>query len=328
MKKQTLYLLIGLATMIVASVIVLVTFNNTVINDPETRLFGEPIELRNEVDVESSPGGQSFTYIDYKAVAYDEDGKKVGDVYNVKIRNAYRIDPDDHYGTIELLVGIDRDDQVYVSIIELDQSTWTVMGIQAYILETFNGIPYEDVETLPEFDAADPTAGATATDSTNSIKEAVLSVIYLHYDIVTDLTPIRLARYQALVAETASFTELDLSTDPTSIVVKAALYDSGDTLIGYAIEATASNGFGSLHLVIVTDTNGVIVAADFVDYGNSYFESEMNNAIADLVGETVTDDLTGGFILAAPSSTDTVPSMEDLMTDIAAAYDHIENGGA
>ena len=117
----------------------------------------------------------------------------------MKIRNAYKLDPASYFGTIELLVGIDKDDMVYVSIVELDQSTWTVMGIQAYILETFNGIPYEDVETLPEFDAADPQAGATATDSTNTIKEAVLSVIYLHYDIVVDQTAIRLERYQTLL---------------------------------------------------------------------------------------------------------------------------------
>ena len=328
MNKQTLYLLIGLAVMLISGALLLVIFNSTINDDPMQTLFGEPIELRSETDVASSPGGQSFSYIDYKVIAYDQDGKKIGDVYNVKIRNAYKLDPNAHYGTIELLVGIDKDDQVHVSIVTLEQSSWTVMGIQAYIIETFNGIPYEDVGTLPEFDAADPSAGATATDSTNTIKEAVLNVIYLHYGIIVDQTAIRLERYQALLTDTASFTELDLSTDPNSIIIKAALYDSGDVLMGYAIEASTSNGFGLLHLVIVTDTNGEIVGADFVNYGNSYFETEMNAAIADLVGETVTDDLTDGFALAAPSSTDTVPSMEALMSDISSAYSHIENGGA
>lgn len=328
MKKQTLYLIIGTAAMLVVSLVMILVYNGSITDDPYQTLFGEKIEVKNKSDIEDFPGGLFFTYVDYKEVAYGQDGKKLGDIYTVKIRNAYKLDSESLYGTIELLVGIDKDDKVYASIVTLEQSSWTVLGIQTYILETFNGIAIDDVDTLPEFDAADPTAGATATDSTGTIKEAVLKVIQIHSGVVVDPTAEMLARYQGLVSETASFTALDKSTDPTSIVAKSELYDATDTLIGYAIEASTTNGFGLLHLVMVIDTNGDIVAATFVTYANSYFQSEMRLAVQDLVGLSMTDDLTDGFALAAPSSTDTVPSMEALVSDISSAYSHIENGGA
>ncbi len=328
MRKQTLFLIIGTAVMIILSVVMIIVINHATIDDPYTALFGEEIELRYKKSVEDFPGGPNFTYIDYEASAYNLDNEKVGDVYNVKIRNGYALDSDAHYGTIELLVGIDRDDMVYVSILELDQSTWTVMGIQAYIEETFNGIPTDDVESIPEYDAAVSTAGATATDSTGTIKETVIDVINYHFGIITDITPIRLARYQAIDSNVQSFNALDLSTDPASVLVKAELLDSSDAVIGYAIEASVSNSYGLLHIVVVTDETGEIIGAEFVDYGNSMFENQLTAALSNLVGLTMTDDLTSGFVVAAPTSPASVPSMEGLLTDVIAAYGHITNGGA
>ncbi len=257
MKKHTLFLIVGAVVMVALSVVMIILINTSTTDNPLDLLFGETIELRGETNVDDSPGGQSFSYIDFKAAAYGSDGKKVGTVYNVKIRNAYTLDADSHYGTIELLVGIDQEDKVYVSIIELNQSSWTVMGIQAYILETFNGIDYEDVETLPEFDAAAPSAGATATDSTGTIKETVLKVVNLHYGIITD-------PYEGVLGDEYTLEDDTTFVATTHVTGKLNITASSEIPNGVIYEVTGSGEYfdgsiGAITLWVIFDNNNQIV---------------------------------------------------------------------
>ena len=253
--------------------------------------------------------------IEEKVEAKDDEGNVIGYIININQTNGY--------GNMQIVMAIASDGTIIsAEFLQLNQ-TLNLDNTRAN-LAMYVGT---NINTLQNLDFL---SGATRSLETLTAMMSDIQSAFSTIDIdePVDETAVRLARYQALLTDTASFTELDLSTDPNSIIIKAALYDSGDVLMGYAIEASTSNGFGLLHLVIVTDTNGEIVGADFVNYGNSYFETEMNAAIADLVGETVTDDLTDGFALAAPSSTDTVPSMEALMSDISSAYRHIDTEGA
>ncbi len=287
MKKQTLFLIIGTAVMLVLGIALILTVNLTTTNDPIELLFGMPVELRGETDVEDFPGGQNFTYIKSKAIAFDDENDRVGVVYDVVIRNAYSLDVTDYYGEIELLVGIDTDDKVFVSIVRLDQSSWTVMGIQAYILETFNGIDYQDVETLPEFDAANPTAGATATDSTGTIKQAVLDVIYLHYDVNVD-------PYLGVLGD-AYTTEVDTTFTSTAHVTNKLNITSSTTVPNGVIYVVTGSGVyyedssASITLWVIVDENDQIYKILMPEelYGHSPFLHDNNLAYLDgFIGDT------------------------------------------
>jgi len=319
MKKQTLSLIIGIAAMLVAGILMIVVINATTTDDPETLLFGEPIELKSEVPVEDFPGGSSFTYIDTKAVAYDTEGKKVGDVYTVKIRNGYTLDADDSYGTIELLVGIDTDDLVYVSIVELNQSTWTVLGIKAYVEETFNGIPYEDVELLPEFDAAAPSAGATATDSTSTIKQAVLNVIYLHYDI--NLDP-----YEGLLGDTYEV-ENDTTFTATEHVSSKLNITSSTTVPNGSIYVVSGAGeyydgsIASITLWVIVNEDGeiykILMPEDLYKH-SSFLYTKNLDYLDGFVGDTFADITTTiGTLDGHTGASNTNALIQELLTALA-----------
>ncbi len=319
MKRQTLYLVIGTAIMLVASIVMIIIINATTTDDPVELLFGMPVELKNETNIDESPGGQTFSYIDYKTVAYDKDDQKVGDVYNVKIKNAYALDTEAPYGVIELLVGIDVEDLVYVSIVELDQSTWTVMGIQAYINETFNGIPYLDVETLPEFDAADPTAGATATDSTGTIKQSVLNVIYLHYDVNVD-------PYDGVLGDDY-VTEVDTTfTSTTHVTSKLNITTSTTVPNGTIYVVTGSGEYydgstAAITLWVIVDENdhifNILMPEDL--YGHSPFLHDNNLDYLDgFIGDSFADiTITIGTLDGQTGASNTNLLIQELLTALA-----------
>lgn len=319
MKKQNLFLIIGTAVMLVASIVMIIVINVSVTNDPVALLFGEPIERRNEVNVEDYPGGQNFTYIKTRSIAYDKDDEKIGDVYDVVIRNAYALDSSAYYGEIELLVGIDQDDMVYVTIIELDQSSWTVLGIQAYVEETFNGIPYDEVETLPEFDAANPTAGATATDSTGTIKQSVLNVIYLHFDINID-------PYEGVLGETYD-TAIDTTfTSTTHVTTKINITSSTEVPNGYIYVVTGSGEYydgseAAITLWVIMDENDNIFNILMPEelYGHSPFLLDNNLDYLDgFIGDSL-DDITTtmGTLDGSTGASNTNAVIQELLTALA-----------
>ena len=261
-----------------------------------------------ELDISDDPES-----IEEKVEAKDASGEVIGYIININQTNGY--------GNMQIVIAIDADGTILsAEFLQLNQTLNldnTRANLQMYVGQNINDT--HDYDFL---------SGATRSLETLEAMMADVKVAFSNIDIPIDEATIRLERYQALLSDTASFTELDLSTDPTSIVVKAALYDADQTLVGYAIEASATNDYGLLHVVLVTDTDGTIVGADFVSYRNSFFKTEITAAVADLVGLSMTDDLTSGFALAAPSSPATVPTMNALISDITSAYEHIETEGA
>lgn len=186
MNKQNLWLLINTLIILVVTAGFLVLNGTSIPREPKDFLFGKVIELRNEEDIETAPVSGGYAIVDFKAEAYQ--GKTfLGTVYNVKIKNGYTYSDAYDFGMIELLVAIDPAGNVFVQVVQLNQSDWTVKGIQAYISEKYQGIAYESVKSIPAYDAADITAGVTATDSTAAIQAIIQKAIDIHYDmLITD----------------------------------------------------------------------------------------------------------------------------------------------
>lgn len=205
MNKQNLWLLINTGIIIVVTALFLILTHSVVPKNPEDLLFGKVVELKNETDVERAPLTGSYAIVDYKTEAYS--GKTfLGTVYNVKVKNNYTINEDYDFGMIELLVLIDPAGKVKVQIVELNQSDWTVKGIQAYIYEKYQGITYTSVAAIPSYDAADVTAGATATDSTGTIKEIIQKAIDIHYDLIVDDPYVTMYGEGYVISDDATFT--------------------------------------------------------------------------------------------------------------------------
>lgn len=186
MKRENLWLLINTCILLVISVALILVANTSIPKDPEDLLFNQMVTLENQVEVEAIPGGNSYSIINFKADAIRRSGEVIGTVYNVKIKNGYKISSDYDFGMIELLVGIDKDDLVYIEVVMLNQSNWTVKGIQNYIYEYYNGAKLEQIEKYSVYDAADLEAGATAVDSTGSIKNLVIRTLKVHFNIQDD----------------------------------------------------------------------------------------------------------------------------------------------
>ncbi len=262
-----------------------------------------------ELDTSSDPDS-----IQEKVEAKDSDGIVIGYIININQTNGY--------GNMQIVMAIGADGTILsADFLQLNQTLNlpnTRENLQMYVGQNINAQHNYDF-----------LSGATRSLETLTAMMLDVNEAFGNIDIepTVDIEAERLERYQGLLSDTASFTELDVSTDPDSIVIKAELKDASDAVIGYAIEAFDHNNFGDLQIVIVTDTDGLIVGAEFVTYANSYFETQMNAVLDDLVGDNIANDLTD-YLLTAPSSTDTVPSMEALLSDVTAAFDHIDTEGA
>ncbi len=264
----------------------------------------------NELDISDDPSN-----IEEKVEALNVDGDVIGYIININQTNGY--------GNLQIVMAINPDGTILsADFLQLNQTLNldnTRANLQMYVGSNIND--QHDFDFL---------AGATRSLETLTAMMLDIQDAFGNIDIESpvDENAIRLARYQAIDSNVQSFNALDLSTDPASVLVKAELLDSSDAVIGYAIEASVSNSYGLLHIVVVTDETGEIIGAEFVDYGNSMFENQLTAALSNLVGLTMTDDLISGFVVAAPTSPASVPSMEGLLTDVIAAYGHIDLEGA
>lgn len=185
MKKQSLHLIINAVILLLLGLIVIFVINLSVTQNPEDLLFNQMVDLVDETNIEN-PSGTAYQIVDYKATAVSNNGTIVGTVYNVKIRNAYELSSSDRgYGYIELLVGI-KDDKVSVSIVTLEQSISYIAGIQKYIYEYYDHIPYMSVLSVPDYNAApaaDLESGATASTSTDTIRSIIWTAVQIHYSL-------------------------------------------------------------------------------------------------------------------------------------------------
>ncbi|HOI85054.1 MAG TPA: hypothetical protein PLP48_03160 [Acholeplasmataceae bacterium] len=256
--KQNRWLLINTGIILALAALFLVLIETVVPREPQDFLFGKVVELKNETDVERAPLTGGYAIVDYKTEAYS-GSTFLGTVYNVKIKNSYTYSEDDEFGMIELLVAIDPAGKVNVQIVQLNQSDWTVKGIQRYITETYQGIPYTSVASIVPYDAADLTAGVTATDSTGSIKAIIQKAIDIHYDLIVDDPFVTIYGEGYVISNDTTFV-------PSSLVVKREIVKNASNVdIGYVYTLTGAGDYDNGQELVVGHTITLKFAFDVDD---------------------------------------------------------------
>ena len=302
MKKETLWLLINTAILLVVGIVLVVVIQQRVPKNPEDKLFNQIAILKNETKVEGVPSQSGFSVIDYKAELYSKKGQFLATVYNVKIKNTYTVSNEYDFGMIELLVAINEKNQAYVEVVYLNQSDWTIKGVQKYIYEYYNGVTMEQIENIPKYDAADINAGATAVDSTGTIKDLVLKVMKLHLNIEND-------PYLTIFGPDYTLTT-DASFEQTyHVLAREIAKDAGRNDIGYVYKL---NGIGvaqdgqaekELTFYVALDKEqkilGIISPEEEYKHSSGGFRNVTLALMESLVGLSLNDidtdyDVTGG----------------------------------
>lgn len=312
MKKQTLYLIIAAAVMLIVSVVLSMAINTAVLQEPKDLLFDQKIELKNQVNIED-PSGSSYSIIDYKAYGVDADGKTVGMVYTVKIKNGFsdsRTDLD--YGYIELLVGF-MDDKMYVEIVSLEQTQTYVSKIQAYIYENYQGVTYEEVQGVRTFNAApdeDIESGASATTSTNAIKELLVRTFQEELGIVLD-------PYLDIFGDDYEFVTDDDFVGDAVVTEKQDVLDASDAVVATRYLATGSNEHGDVTIAVTINDQGEILYAEYTLLDQTAGQNTSKANIKLYIGSNLSDlqasgDITGG----ATHTYDTTMALFDSIADM------------
>lgn len=192
MKKQNLFLIINAVILLVISLGFLFTYQNAIPKDPEDKLFNQMVTLEDEEIINNVPSIGHYTIVHKVQTAYNAKGNKVGTVYTVMAKNSYKFDPADDFGYIELLVGIDLDNKVYVQPLKIEQTSTYVGGIQDYIYEYFQGFTFDYLLLIPVVNVGDLEAGATASQSTSLVKTLVSMAISEYNNQFASLSEVNL----------------------------------------------------------------------------------------------------------------------------------------
>jgi hypothetical protein len=263
MKKQTLYLIISAVVMALVGIAVMIVVDKVVPQDPEDKLFGQMVELVDEADVDSA-SGTSYAVVDFRTTAIDSTGAAVGTVYNIKIKNSFDLSTSDRgYGYIELLVGI-KEGLVTVEIVALEQSSSYVNGIQRYVYEYYDGVPYLSVQNIPDYNAAtaeDTAAGSTASTSTSSIRSLVWRAIQMHYGLEESDPFITFLGEDYVIETDTTFAATEHVTAKQNIMI------SSEVPNGYIYTVTAEGDYegydgthtGSITLLVIFNESHEIV---------------------------------------------------------------------
>lgn len=300
MKKQNLFLLINLAVMLVIGLAYIVVNQSVVLKDDEDILFGQKVELVDGVKLANIPNmsatSSNFEKIDFKWTAEDSKGNVIGTVYRVVIKNGFPLTGSGlDYGLIELLVGITTYNEVYVQNISIYQSSWAVVGVQKYIQDSYDGISYLSVNSVPSFDA-DIVSGATdnpATVSTDSIKAMIQAVVVLHYNLAEEdpyVDIFGIMDYELVVDE--SFVPSEHIT--TKLMVKDSL--SNDLGYIYSITGRGEYQNGAFDTIVINiifnmddEIIGVSLPKDEYNHSAGSYGTKNKAYLEEYIGLTIDD---------------------------------------
>lgn len=294
MKKQTLYLIINALVMVLIGIAVMVVINRAVPQDPEDKLFNQMVELKKLEKLETAEGN-SYAIVDTKYKAVDKNDDTVGYVYNVKIQNGFDLSTTDReYGYIELLVGI-KDGLVTVEIVTLEQSSSYINGIQRYIYEFYDGVPFLSVENIPSYNAAseeDTAAGSTASTSTSTIQAMVWRSVQYNYGLSMGEPLDDYLGEDYVVEEDNTFTATAHITAKENITTSSLLNDSGYIYTVTGEGPSYDGSIGSITILVIFNSNDEIVGiyAPQESYGHTYsFHSNNLDYLASYAGKTMGD---------------------------------------
>ncbi len=299
MKKQELWLLINTIIVLLVAFGFILIYSNAVVKTPEDRLFGRVVELTNEAVVETLPNTNSYAVVHLSYDAVTRSGETVGKVYNLKIKNGYNFSSNENFGEIELLVGIGKDNLINVEIITLKQSSWTVKGIQRFVYDRYQDVLIAQVENVPAYDAADPDAGATATDSTGAIRDLVKKAVQMHFGTFVDDPYIEFYGEDYILVEDTTFSG-------TLVTNKYTVEGQGTVYLVTGSGEYYDGNEASITLHVLLDSDGEILALLLPDDGYGHtkgFRSRNDAYLAEFIGLTIgqveqvvndNDDLTTG----------------------------------
>ena len=291
MTRENLYLVINTLIITIIGVALLFVVSNYVPTETEDKLFNQVVELKNTTNVENVPSSGNFSVIASRSRAFDQSDREIGVVYRGIIRNSYTYSPSDAYGEIEILVGINLQDRVFVQVVTLKQTSTYIGGIQDYIYEYFRDIDYLEVEGLPVVDVEEPGAGATASDSTGAIKALVLRIVDHHFGIVRD-------QFEVWYGEGYTKANDDTFVATEFVVNREIVRNSNDAIIGFVYKMVGSaeyydGNIGSISLYMAFDIDGVVLGVLLPEdeYGHSLgnFRNRNYNYLLEFVGVTVDD---------------------------------------
>lgn len=169
-KRENLLLFIGFISMLVLSVIGLAIYQNFIPTNNLDKLFGTKVKLQNTELINDDNAKNIIS----KSNAVSTGGKNLAVVYEVRVFTTDFGDPQNPY--IDLYIGIDENDKVYVTDKFINQTKSFIPLVKDYILRNYAGLYYENVQYV---DGA--AGGTTIYDSRGSIKGVVLQVIDYHY---------------------------------------------------------------------------------------------------------------------------------------------------
>lgn len=170
MKKENLFLIIGFLVMAIASILLLVIYQNFVPTTNLDKMFSTKVVLKNKTLVNDDNSG----IIQSRSKAYTKTGNFIADLYEVRVFTTDFGDPTLPH--LDLYIGIDNDEKIYVSDMTINQTTDFIPLIKDYIRSNYDGLYYENVQFI------DGAAGATTIyDSRGAIKSAVTTVIEYHF---------------------------------------------------------------------------------------------------------------------------------------------------
>ncbi|MBU1142441.1 MAG: hypothetical protein KKH92_02215 [Firmicutes bacterium] len=192
MKKQNLFLMMNAVILLVISLVFLFTYQNAIPKDAEDKLFNQMVTLEDEEIITNVPTIGFYSIVHKVQTAYNAKGDKVGTVYTVMAKNGYKFNPADEFGYIELLVGIDLDNKVYVQPLKIEQTSTYVGGIQDYVYEYFQGFSFDYLLLIPVVNVGDLEAGATASQSTGLVKTLVAMAIDAYNNQSASLSEVNL----------------------------------------------------------------------------------------------------------------------------------------
>ncbi|MBU1141720.1 MAG: hypothetical protein KKG64_04275 [Firmicutes bacterium] len=177
MSKQNLFLVINTLILLVLGLGVILIYSTVIPLEPKDRLFGEVVSLDEEVIINNLPTIGHYEILHTVQNVFSLQGDKIGVVYHVYARNGFIETSSDEFGYIELLVGIDLEEKVYVQIVELRQTSTYNVAIQNYICEYYQGFNFSELVAIPVVNVEDLEAGVTASRSTDSVKNLVSMAI-------------------------------------------------------------------------------------------------------------------------------------------------------
>jgi hypothetical protein len=191
MNKQTLFLIVNAVLITLLSVVFLIVYQNFIPKTETDKLFGTVVVLGEEEVVSNIPAFGNYTIVHTMAEAFNQQGDKIGTVYNVK--SVYTYFNVNDPGIVELVVGIDLDNKVTVQIVNIKQTSTYNSGIQQYVADYFQGFGTDQIILIPPMNLEEVGAGATASLSTGKVKELVAMAIQYHISHMMSLSEVNQA---------------------------------------------------------------------------------------------------------------------------------------